>query len=294
MKFICVLAILSIMTSCGSHRINNSQKSKSDTFSDETFMRYGHARLDKLDKLNPLESALANCYKGKFNSGLSSLKKSLNANRSNSKYWLYLGNCYNLYGSTHKANYYYDFALSGPKEVQAAILNNRALLAMKGLNYNEANELLQKAIKLAPGVKVPKYNLAQLYIKFNHTQSARDLLREYQSSSTDKDVIFSMMSIELIEGNLKEAKKWEEKFSNNDLRREDISLYRSLLYFEMKEFKKAKDALGLQRPTIIEEIKAASIELQDRINSELKRIQEELDSKDAKVRKGVNSVAVKN
>ena len=288
-----IFAMLIMLASCGSHKISNKQQTKDDTFSDETFMRFGHTRLDAQKTNDKLKKALVNCYKGNFSKGLSQLKSQLNENRTNHKYWLYLGNCYGLFGNMQKSNYYYDFALAGSNTIKAAVLNNRSLIAMRGHNFNEANALLLKAVKLAPNVKITKYNLAQLYIKFNHTKKARKLLVPYIKSSTDTDLIFSMMAIELIENNLQSSKKWEEKFSDNDLKREDISLYRALLYFELKDYKNAKMALGMQRPTIIKEIQRASTELDERINVELKRIQIK-DSKDAKGTKGVKRVAVKN
>lgn len=285
--------VLSLLVSCGSNKISNIQSNNSDTFSDETFMRFGHTRLENTSTEDELQNALVNCYRGNFSKGLGQLKRNLNKNRDNSKYWLYLGNCYGLYGNIQKSNYYYDFALAGSKRIKSAVLNNRSLIAMKAHNYNEATTLLLKAIKLSPEVKITKYNLAQLYIKFNHTEKARKLLLPYINSSTDTDLIFSMMAIELIENNLEKSKKWQEKFKTNDLKREDISLYRALLYFELKDYRNAKMALGMQRPTIIKEIQRASRELDYKINTELKRIQKE-ESKDAKGTKGVNSVAFKN
>jgi Tfp pilus assembly protein PilF len=289
---ILIVSLFLVLTSCGTSKINKVQSDKSDTFSDETFMRYGHSRLSNTNVKNDLQGALRNCYKGNFSKGLGKLKSKLNKNKNNHKYWLYLGNCYELYGNIQKSNFYYEFALGGSNSIKAAVLNNRSLIAMKGLNYNEANELLTKAIKLAPQVKVPRYNLAQLYIKFNHTQKARTLLAPYIVSSSDTDLIFSMMAIELIENNLEESKKWNNKFNEKDLKREDISLYRALLFFELKDYKSAKMALGMQRPTIIKEIQRATRELNSKIDVELKRIQER-DSKDAKGTKGVNRVAVK-
>lgn len=257
-------------------------------------MRFGHNRLSQTNTKDVLNLALIECYKGNFSKGLSSLKKNLNSNRDNQKYWLYLGNCYGLYGNSAKSNFYYDYALSGNKVIQAAVLNNRALLAMKANNFNEASDLLKKAIELAPNVKITKYNLAQLYIKFNHTKAARELLNPYVRQSQDKDLIFSMMSIELMEGNLKKASSWESKFEIQDYKREDIALYRALLFFELKEYNKAKIALGIQRPTVIKEINRATDVLKVQIENELNRIQNEKKKQDAKQAKGVKSVAYKN
>jgi tetratricopeptide (TPR) repeat protein len=293
MKLLIILLTL-LITSCGSHKLNLASSRSEDTFSNETFMRYGHNRLKNTNTADKLNSALINCYKGKFKKALKSFKYQLNDQRKNNKYWLYIGNCYGLYGNTAKANFYYDYAMSGKNEIKAAVLNNRALMAMKANNFNEASDLLNKAIKLAPSIKVTKYNLAQLYIKFNHTKEARNLLRPYLNSSNDKDLVFSMMNIELIEGNLKQSKHWEEKIAVNDYKREDIALYRALLFFELKEFNKAKEALGLQRPTVIKEINRATNVLKAQIENELNRIQKELNKQDAKRIKGVKSVAFKN
>ncbi|OUR97115.1 hypothetical protein A9Q84_12355 [Halobacteriovorax marinus] len=286
-----ILSFLSlVLISCGSNRINNTQLSTADTFSDETFMRFGHARLRSIKNRNIMINSLVQCYRGNYSKGLKDLQKSLVKYRDNPKYWLYIGNCYQLYGNSLKANHFYDYALSGPAHVKSAIFNNRALMAMKAHNYEEAQTLLSKSIKLTSSHKVPKFNLAQLYIKFNETKKARQLLAGYLTHSTsDVDLIFSMMSIELAEGNLQAALKWSKKFKQNDLKREDISLYRSLLYVELGQFKKAKDSLGLQRPTVIKEIIQASNILNSKIDQELKRLQE-IEKKN----KGVRSVVVKN
>lgn len=295
MKKFILLTLASLLISCGTSKINNTQESSSDTFSDETFMRYGHARLKIINSNDLLVNSLVQCYRGNFNKGLKTLQSSLIENRENPKYWLYIGNCYQMYGNSFKANHFYDYAMSGPNQIKAAIFNNRALLAMKAHNYEDAQNLLQKSIKLSSINKVPKFNLAQLYIKFNQTTKARNLIKSYLTQSTnDADLIFSMMSIELADGNLKEALKWSKKFNQRDLKREDVSLFRSLLYVELEDYKKAKEALGKQRPTVIKEIIQASRILNSKIDQELKRIQKIKKNKEVVNNKGVNSVTFKN
>ena len=63
---------------------------------------------------------------------------------------------------------------------------------------------------------------------------------------------------------------------------------------QLKRYEEAKSVIGGQRATIIEEINSATKVLTKKIDIELERIKEESDSKDAKVKKGVKRVAVKN
>lgn len=294
MKIIYLISLL-IICSCGSHKIKQVVSSENDAFSQESFMRFGNARLTNVDEKNFLNKSLAKCYRGNFNDSLGTLQKNINKYRDNEKYWLYIGICYQLYGNQIKANYFYDYALSGNKITQASIFNNKALIALKAGNFEDAYTLLNKAIKLSPSSKVPKYNLAQLFIKFNHLDKARSLIQPLSiKNPSDIDLIFSMMTIELAQGNLSKANSWAKRISSKNLKREDISLYVALLQFKLGDYKKAKATIGAQRATIIEEINNATKVLSTKIDQELERIKEEQDSKDASVKKGVNRVAVKN
>lgn len=286
--------LLSLLISCGSHRINNQVSEKNDAFNDETFMRFGSIRLSEVSDKNFLNKSLSKCYSGNYNGALKDLQSSINLYRNNNKYWLYIGICYQLYGSQLKANYFYDYALSGSDDIKASILNNKALVALKSQNYEDAHTLLTKAIKLSPKSNVPKYNLAQVYIKFNHLKKARNLISPLiHKNPGDIDLILSMMTIELAEGNLEKAYSWSKRFSKDELKREDISLYVALLHYEMNSYEQAKAVIGGQRPTIIEEIKSATEVLTKKIDLELDKEKKAKDSKDANVKKGVSHVAVK-
>jgi Tfp pilus assembly protein PilF len=191
-KYIILTLVLLNFISCGTSKINNEQKISADTFSDETFMRYGHARLKKFNSKDILVSSLVQCYRGNYSKGLKSFQKSLKTNRQNPKYWLYIANCYQMYGNNLKANHFYDYAMSGSSLIKAAIFNNKALMAMKAHNYEDAQSFLQKSISLSSSQKVPKFNLAQLYIKFNQTKKARSLISSYLTNSTN-DVVSRMV-----------------------------------------------------------------------------------------------------
>uniref|UniRef100_UPI003569760B tetratricopeptide repeat protein n=1 Tax=Halobacteriovorax sp. TaxID=2020862 RepID=UPI003569760B len=138
-------------------------------------------------------------------------------------------------------------------------------------------------IKLSPKSNIPKYNLAQVYIKFNHLEKAKDLINPLvNKNSNDIDLIFSIMTIEIAQGNFDKAYSWSKRFDSMDLRREDISLYVALLYYELKKYVEAKAIIGAQKPTIIEEINSATKVITKKIDIELKRIKEENDRKEAK------------
>ncbi|PIK15398.1 tetratricopeptide repeat protein [Halobacteriovorax sp. JY17] len=292
---VAILLTIFLAVSCGSHKINSHLQSKNDAFSEESFMRFGNTRLSKISEENFLNKSLSKCYNGDFKSSLQDLQSNINKYREDKKYWLFIGICYQLYGNQLKANYFYDYALSGENLIQASIYNNKALVALKSSNFEDAHTLLEKSIKLSPNSKVPKYNLAQVYIKFNHLEKARTLIHPLVTSNpNDIDLILSMMTIEIAEGNFTKAYSWAKRFNDENLKREDISLYVALLYYELKRYEEAKAIIGGQRATIIEEIKSATNALSNKINIELERIKEEKDSKDANVKKGVKRVAVKN
>lgn len=277
------LVIILLLTSCGSHKINNNLKSENDAFAEESFMRFGNVRLNKVSEKDFLAKSLSKCYNGEFKSTLNEMQKKIKVYKEDSKYWLYIGICYQLYGSQLKANYFYDYALSGSSLIKASIYNNKALIALRSNNYESAQVLLEKAISLSPSSKIPKYNLAQVYIKFNHLEKAKKLINPLVSkNSNDIDLIFSIMTIEIAQGNFTKALAWSKRFNSNDLRREDISLYVALLYYELKEYVDAKAIIGAQKPTIIEDINSATKVLTKKIDIELQKIKDEKESKEEK------------
>uniref|UniRef100_UPI003565E511 tetratricopeptide repeat protein n=1 Tax=Halobacteriovorax sp. TaxID=2020862 RepID=UPI003565E511 len=191
MKIINIITLF-LLVSCGSHKINNNLRSENDAFADESFMRFGNTRLSKVSEKDFLAKSLSKCYKGNFKSTLNDMQKEIKSYKNNSKYWLYIGICYQLYGSQLKANYFYDYALSGSNLIKASVYNNKALVALKSNNFEGAQILLEKAIKLSPKSNIPKYNLAQVYIKFNHLEKAKDLINPLvNKNSNDIDLIFS-------------------------------------------------------------------------------------------------------
>ncbi len=277
------LIVLFLLVGCGSHKINNNLNSENDAFAEESFMRFGNARLNKVSNKDFLAKSLSRCYNGEFKTTLNDMQKEIKSYKNKSKYWLYIGICYQLYGSQLKANYFYDYALSGSSLIKASIYNNKALVALKSNNYEGAQILLEKAIKLSPKSKIPKYNLAQVYIKFNHLEKAKNLINPLvNKNSNDIDLIFSIMTIEIAQGNFQKAYSWSKRFNSNDLRREDISLYVALLYYELKKYKEAKSIIGSQRPTIIEEINSATQVITKKIDIELKKIKEEQERRESK------------
>jgi uncharacterized protein HemY len=241
MKSTIVIAFLLFLASCASPRLERKIADQSfDSLSDETFLRYNDARLSESKTL------VSRCYKGESEKVLKEYREKFLKKDQDSEYWVHIGNCYFVSNQWSKSEFYYQLALdSKKKSIQALAMNNLGLLSFKYEQWERGKEFLQKAMVLAPHSKVPRFNMAQLYIQFGHYKEALDLLNSSMfKGKRDVDVMFSFANIALYQNDLQTAEKWFKEIPVSYLKREDIAITYSLYLIRKGLLAQAQEVLA--------------------------------------------------
>ncbi len=222
---------LLLFFSCSSSRLDRKIKNKLfDALADETYMRWEASRFDNNHDLS------TSCYHGDRDDTLRKLQLVYDQKHENPLYWVHLGNCYFLKEDWAKADFFYRLSLEESKDVsvEAVSLNNLGLLQFKYDAWDKGKELLQKAIKLSPESKVPKFNLAQLFIQFGFYDKAIALLTSSVfMNHQDVDIDFSLGNAFFFSGDLEKAKFYFKKIPKSELSREDIAATYSLYLLKL-------------------------------------------------------------
>lgn len=214
-----------LLASCASPRLERKiSQDDLDSLSDETYLRYNDARLSKSQAL------VSRCYKGETEEVLKEYKEKFLKKDQDPQYWIHIGNCYFVSSQWSKAEFYYQLSSENSKKsVKALAMNNLALLSFKHEQWEKGKEYLLQAMTLAPQAKVPRFNLAQLYIQFGHYNEALEILNSSVfRGKRDVDVMFSFANIALYQNDLKTAEKWFKEIPTSYLKREDIAITYSL------------------------------------------------------------------
>src|SRR5690606_8552678 len=140
-----------------------------DALKEESVIRWDQQRLSTLTSSNAL------CYQGEVKKGLDSLKKSFYERRRNSNYCIEVGNCYFQSNKFYQAKFYYQPALNETKnnKVKGMAYNYLGIIALEQKNWSIAQELFLHSSKQDGSLKVPRYNLALLYLDFNLIDQAQ-------------------------------------------------------------------------------------------------------------------------
>ena len=166
MKTFAMLAILLIFVSCSSSRIDRKIDNAAwDSLADESYLRWGENRLKKTAKS---KYEVVACYSGDASKTLNSFKKDYLVKNQTPYYWLHIGNCYFIQENWTKAEFFYRMTLEETKvkTIKSIALNNLGLIHFKYEQWEKGKEFLNEAIKNAPLLKVPRYNISQLYLQF--------------------------------------------------------------------------------------------------------------------------------
>ena len=124
-------------------------------------------------------------------------------------------------------------------------MNNLGLLSFKYEQWEKGKEYLLQAMTLAPQAKVPRFNLAQLYIQFGHYNEALEILNSSVfRGKRDVDVMFSFANIALYQNDLKTAEKWFKEIPADYLKREDIAITYSLYLIKKGLLTQAQSVLA--------------------------------------------------
>lgn len=252
MKNIIAPLLLSLtLFSCAQQGLKTRLSSDSqDALSEESFMRYSserHRNLTQKKDSSIIILALSACHQGKIEEGRNLLVKSMSQHREDPLYWNAVANCYSLEKNYPKALFYYDMSQalsSSSKSAQAMVHNNKAFIMMKLRHFEQAKQELQTAIKLAPELKTPRYNFAQLNIQFGHVDIAqKDLRTLLKEAPEDIDVLAALGVISLFQNQPKEARAMFERIPEKLRQREDVAIHYALSLYELGEIEQARATL---------------------------------------------------
>jgi tetratricopeptide (TPR) repeat protein len=248
MKAFSLIILMVILTSCASsNRYHTVSEAPRDGLRFESLNRYDFNRLSN-SKYS--EKPIALCHKKEYNQAYKIFKQQLDQQKENPTYWNHLATCNLLEKKYSRAKFYYDIALNlAPKKskIKATIMNNLGLYFLQLKRPYLAKDFFEKAMTIYPKYKTPKYNIAQIYLKFSQFNKAQKLLTElYNSSNKDIDFIYGLGHLYLMQGQYQKAQKYFSLIPAKYLSRDDIATNYALnLYFlgqSDKAYKVVKNA----------------------------------------------------
>ena len=180
-----------------------NQDSKADVLSGESLDRSLISNID--------EPARA-CIIGKFSKGMKIYRQRL-SEKATADSWNGLGNCYFRAGKTRVALLNYLKALSinskhGPS------LNNLGVAWLILGDKAKALTHFKKSLRLSKFSKVPRWNLARLYLRHRHFWSANKHFKSlYKLNKSDVSVLEGLAFSSHGKGSLKDAGKYYKKLN---------------------------------------------------------------------------------
>lgn len=271
MKRFIILVLLLILSACSTIRNERAIDDEAlDALAAESYFRWGDKRLSTA---NVEKDLVISCYQGKIEETLEEYKKNYSQKDKNQYYWLHIGNCYFLKEEFKKSEFFYRLALDDTKEknLQALAHNNLALVQLKFKRWTNAKRNLKKAIALNENLKVPQFNLAQLYLQFGYFEPAIKILKgPLFNGQQDLDVNFSLAMAHLFIGDLKEAENYFNLIPKDHFTREDIAITYSLFLIQKGELKKAKKIIRNRDISSVTEISDISKKVEGLLDRRLR------------------------
>lgn len=232
-------AVVILATGCASGpSFNNTiQKDQYDLLSEESFMRYNSNRLSAMEspKRDFISLALVACHSDKITKGLGILEEKMHQNKTNPYYWNALGTCQTISRDYTKAIFYYELGMeatrSGNKDfndserklAEAVISNNLGLIHLTFKRSNEAFDAFKKANSIVPNYFTPEFNMAQLYLEFNESTKALEILKKLGTKNNeDIDLLYSLSLAYYKQNDMDQSYKYINKIQKDYLNRADI------------------------------------------------------------------------
>ena len=232
-------AVVILATGCASGpSFNNTiQKDQYDLLSEESFMRYNSNRLSAMEspKRDFISLALVACHSDKITKGLGILEEKMHQNKTNPYYWNALGTCQTISRDYTKAIFYYELGMeatrSGNKDfndserklAEAVISNNLGLIHLTFKRSNEAFDAFKKANSIVPNYFTPEFNMAQLYLEFNESTKALEILKKLETKNNeDIDLLYSLSLAYYKQNDMDQSYKYITKIQKDYLNRADI------------------------------------------------------------------------
>ncbi|MFL5785468.1 MAG: tetratricopeptide repeat protein [Bacteriovoracaceae bacterium] len=275
MKSVFFILSLIVLASCSSSRIERKiEDVQWDSLADESYLRWGESRLEKNASS---QMPVINCYKGKSKETLVQYKKDYEKLVGTPYYWLHVGNCYFVEDKWSKAEFYYRMSLDEAKNatIKSIAQNNLALISFKHEQWEKGKELLKESMKTASDFKVPRYNMAQLYLQFGHYDRAIELLTSGPfKGSQDIDVFFLLANAHLYKGDLETSGKYFAMIPKNHFEREDIAATYALYLIRKNDIKGAFAVMKARKRSGVLEITAISQKIEKMLAVRMKEKQE--------------------
>ncbi len=265
------------LTSCASSVGRGISEGRYDALANESLLRYTDERKKPIlkNEKSSLHEILS-CHGNNFSAGLEALKNRFNSNKKDPEYWNHVGTCYYLQKDYLKAQFFYklstDAAKNENKEYPPAF-NNLGITAVRLGHFQEAFEYLKTAKEMSPSLLTVTFNLSQLYLQFHLYDKAIALLEDlHRKTSEDIDVLASLGTGYLFQGNNKKTISYFEKIDPNYLKRIDIATTFALALYLENDFKRAQVLLKNRDNTPFEEYKGPAKKLNKLVEAKLEEI----------------------
>lgn len=223
--------------------------SKSDILASESLGKIESEYIEKLTSSgNDLDRATSLCLTGRYKEAMSVFEISLYRYKSHPSYWNQLGNCLLGQGSRGKALLYYNKAIELDKDY-VPVLNNFGVLYLREGKDQNALSAFTEAIKRNPKARTPRYNLAELYLKYGLVNRAEpEYVKLYNDNKKDQDVINALGTIQLIKGNWTKAKTFFDFVDDDKKTSARFILNNALALIMIGDKESARDLLNNLTP----------------------------------------------
>ena len=217
-----------------------------DSLRKESLNRQSKKRLLPFITNNSPKKNISQCHLNLFEQGMQGLRKDFDIRKEGPELWNELGLCFFLKGEYSKAYYYFNISLekiTTNKKFKSRPYNNLGLVFIEWSNYPKAIEFFKKALKVHPEARVPRYNLAQVFLKLGDPLKAKFYLNNISGVLEDDDFFISRGFAELLNKQYENALEKFQQVSIPKNKRHDIALYRSYSFLKMGKLKMAKTSL---------------------------------------------------
>ncbi|RLA66190.1 MAG: hypothetical protein DRQ88_07610 [Epsilonproteobacteria bacterium] len=135
---------------------------------------------------DPISQIIGNCYKKDYNDAFEVADKNYESYKKNPAYWNQVGTCFLLKNEQRKASIFYNKARSLNLRYTPAINNIGVIYLQRGKDQLALRQF-KKAIRLNPSAKTPKFNQANIYLRYGLHQKACSIFSAL-NTSTPRDV----------------------------------------------------------------------------------------------------------
>lgn len=164
------------------------------------------------------------CYQGDFKEAFSVADEKYSVFKKNPGYWNQIGNCYYLMKDYKKAIMFFNKA-KGLNASYIPAVNNLGVVFQAQGDFKNALFFYKNAVNLASASKTPKFNMANMYLKFGIINKACSIFNALAASSPmDSDLLNARANCLLLNRNFSAAVSEFKKIPSDDLSKAYIGL----------------------------------------------------------------------